>query len=97
MCIPLNCLLSKDKKKRFADGDWTPECREAFEKLKHALTTAPVLAYPDMNKPFVLSTDASGHAIGYVPGQLDASGKELMAVERSVRTKGNGQSLSWNA
>ena len=76
ICIPLNRLLSKDKKKKFAEGDWTPECQEAFIKLKLALTTAPVLAYPDMNKPFVLSTDASGHAIGYVLGQLDSSGRE---------------------
>ncbi|MEW8547939.1 MAG: reverse transcriptase domain-containing protein [Candidatus Thiodiazotropha sp.] len=76
ICIPLNRLLKKEQRKRFATGDWNPECQEAFEKLKTALTTAPVLAYPDMNKPFVLSTDASGHALGYVLGQLDSSGKE---------------------
>ena len=76
ICIPLNRLLTKDQHKKFAEGDWTQECQNAFDKLKIALTTAPVLAYPDMNKPFVLSTDASGYAIGYVLGQLDASGKE---------------------
>ena len=76
ICIPLNRLLKKEQSKRFAAGDWTPECQDAFEQLKNALTTAPVLAYPDMNKPFVLSTDASGYAIGYVLGQLDSSGRE---------------------
>ena len=29
-----------------------------------------------MNKPFVLSTDASGSALGYILGQIDETGKE---------------------
>ena len=73
ICIPHNRLLTKDQQKKFAEGDWTQECQNAFDKLKIALTTAPVLAFPDMNKPFILSTDASGYAIGYVLGQLNAS------------------------
>ncbi len=35
---------------------WTHECQTA--KLQH-LTSAPVLAYPDYEKPFILDTDAS--------------------------------------
>ena len=37
---------------------WTPECANAFEDLKRALTTAPVLALPDFEKPFELVADA---------------------------------------
>ena len=35
---------------------WTPEHQEAFDKLILALTTAPVLAYPDYSKT-VLARD----------------------------------------
>ena len=38
---------------------WTPDQQEAFEKLKQALITAPILAYPNYMKPFILETDTS--------------------------------------
>lgn len=40
--------------------------------------SAPILGFPDMNKSFVLSTDASGFAIGYILGQLGDDGKEYV-------------------
>jgi hypothetical protein len=46
--------------------NWTPECNETFEKLKKLLTTAPVLAQPDIVKPFDVYCDASGMGIGCV-------------------------------
>jgi hypothetical protein len=45
---------------------WLPECNEAFETLKRSLTTAPVLAQPDKEKPFDVYCDASGIGIGCV-------------------------------
>ena len=33
---------------------WDAECERAFQALKNALTSAPVLAYPDFSKPFIL-------------------------------------------
>jgi hypothetical protein len=46
--------------------NWTPECNEAFEKLKKLLTTAPELAQPDIEKSFDVYCDALGISIGCV-------------------------------
>ena len=50
--------------KKYAKFDWSPECQIAFDFLKESLTTIPVLAYPDTNKPYILYTDASEECIG---------------------------------
>ncbi len=36
---------------------WTEDIRKAFGSLRDALCSAPILAFPDMAKPFVVSTD----------------------------------------
>ena len=56
---------------------WTPECQDAFDKLREHLCSAPVLAFPDFQKPFILDTDASNTGIGGVLSQLDDEGREL--------------------
>ncbi|GFX61087.1 retrovirus-related Pol polyprotein from transposon opus [Trichonephila clavipes] len=47
---------------------WTVDCN-AFNKLKDALTSAPILAYPEIGKQFILDTDASHKNIGAVLSQ----------------------------
>jgi transposase InsO family protein len=56
--------------------EWGPEQQRAYEKLREKLTSAPVLAYPDFDRPFELHTDASDYAIGAVLAQRDAQGRE---------------------
>ena len=53
---------------------WTSNHQEAFDKLKLALTTAPVLAYQDYMKPFILEMDASLKGLGTVLSQEDDDG-----------------------
>ena len=71
IAAPLNDLLKKDTKM-----NWNASAEEAFQTLKQALTSAPVLAFPDFAKQFILYTDASNRAIGYVLGQRDDEGRE---------------------
>ena len=58
---PLNSLTRKHA--RFL---WTPEAQSAFDTLKQSLLAAPILAFPDISKPFRLYTDASQYALGAV-------------------------------
>ena len=57
---PLFAIIKKD-----ADFEWETDQKVAFETLKTALTSSPVLAFPRINdEPFILDTDASEAAIG---------------------------------
>ena len=63
---------------------WSPECQQAFQGLKDALTTAPVLAYPQFNadaKPFILHTDASDNGVGTV---LEQDGQVVAYASRTL-------------
>ena len=55
---------------------WNEECDKSFQKLKDAITTAPVLVAPDWSKPFRGHIDASERAVGGTLTQLDENGKD---------------------
>ncbi|KAK0592079.1 hypothetical protein LWI29_012916 [Acer saccharum] len=61
---PLCLLLQKE-----TEFEVTEECMVAFNTLKSALTTAPVIIPPNWELPFELMCDASDYAIGAVLGQ----------------------------
>ncbi|KAJ8416826.1 hypothetical protein AAFF_G00327040 [Aldrovandia affinis] len=52
---------------------WDDPCSQAFNILQTALITAPVQAYPDMNRPFIFDTDASNVGVGAVMSQQSDS------------------------
>ena len=76
IAAPLYDLTSGDNKdKKSEHVDLSPEAREAFDRLKAACLQAPILAFPDFNKPFLLETDASGRGLGAILSQKQADGR----------------------
>ena len=76
IAAPLYDLTSGDNKDRKSEHvDLSPEAREAFNRLKAACLQAPILSFPDFNKPFLLETDASGRGLGAVLSQKQADGR----------------------
>ena len=55
---------------------WGEEEDISFNTLKNALSGEEVLAYPNFEKPFLVTTDASQFALGGVISQEDESGTE---------------------
>jgi hypothetical protein len=70
-------LLEKDRK-----IDWTLECEQAFHTLWTLLTSAPVLAQLDIEKPFYVYCDASGTGLG---GVLMQEGRVIAYASRQLR------------
>jgi transposase InsO family protein len=82
---PLHLLLRKDN--FWNQSSWSPACQRAFDSLKKALTEAPVLAWPDFSKPFVIVPDSSGFAIGGVLAQDQGNGLQPVAYESRKMNK----------
>ena len=66
---------------------WSDQCEEAFRKLKRSLSQAPILAFPDFTKTFVLDTDASNDGIGAVLSQEDNGRERVIAYASRVLSK----------
>ena len=58
---------------------WTDKQQTAFEQLKDAVCSAPVLILPDKTLPFVVQTDASGVAVGASLNQDQGKGLQPVA------------------
>ena len=55
--------------------EWTTKHQEAFDALKEAFSTAPVLGYPDFSREFILEADASLNRLGAVLSQQGKDGQ----------------------
>ena len=76
IAAPLYNLTSGDNKDKKSEHiNLPPEVLEAFDHLKAACLQAPILAFPDFDKPFLLETDASGRGLGAVLSQKQADGQ----------------------
>lgn len=75
IALPLS-ELAKEKVKFL----WKKEQEESFQKLKQIVTSDQVLILPDYNKEFIVTTDASGYAIGASLQQMDEVSKRLRPI-----------------
>ena len=64
LALPLSKLLQNDIPFKFEDS-----CKEAFDKLKKKLISAPIIQPPNWKLPFELMYDASNYGIRAVLGQ----------------------------
>ncbi len=64
---------------------WGPTEDEAFQRVKAALTSEPVLRAPDFNCPFLLQTDASNTGLGAVLSQVqDGDEHPVIYISRKL-------------
>ena len=78
---PLTALTKKNVK-----FQWNEAQETAFQKLKTALTSEPVLQLPNFEEPFTLMTDASSVALGAVlaQGKADPKGPVIAYASKGL-------------
>ncbi|XP_075079357.1 uncharacterized protein LOC107827306 [Nicotiana tabacum] len=90
IAVPLTELL-----KKVTPWEWGPKRAEAFNALKAAMSSSPVLALPDLAKPFEVQTDASdyalsgvllqeGHPVAYESRKLKDAERRYAAHEKEL-------------
>ena len=80
---PLHRLTENNR-----EFQWTDQCQQAFDTLRRLLVSAPVLAFPDCTREFILDTDASEQGIGAVLSQVHLDGQEhVVAFASRVLSK----------
>ena len=81
----LTALTRKDRQ-----FTWGPQKQQAFQSMKDRLCITPVLAYPNFELPFILTTDASKVAIGAILSQVqDGKERPIAYANRQLNTAKN--------
>ena len=73
---------------------WEEQHESAFQDLKNALKTTPVLRPPHWNEPFILQVDASNHGLGAILSQKDEDGHERPVAYASRKLQPREERLS---
>ena len=85
---PLRAMLKKD-----AEFYWNEQTQEAFDKIKREIASSRVLAHFDINCQTIVSTDASGIALGAVLSQIQR-GQEVPIAFASRALQPNERAYS---
>ena len=76
------------------EWEWSTPQYQAFNRLKLALTAAPVLKLPNFERQFVVTTDASDAVVGAILEQDFVNGLQRMAF---ASQKLNGAKMGYSA
>jgi hypothetical protein len=79
--------LTKDN----VEFEWSDKHQKAFETLRNALITPPILAFPNFDREFIIATDASKYGVGCILKQKDDQGRERVIAYASKLLKGPEQ------
>ncbi len=82
LAAPLRVLLEKN-----TEWHWDLPQQSSFERLKHAITNAPILKYYDMNKEVTIQVDASPNGLGAV--------SSLVLPPPEYQIQGGGLSIAY--
>ena len=66
---------------------WAEEQQQAFDQLKQALSSAPILSHPRTEGQFILDTDASNEGIGAVLSQVQDGEEKVITFGSKTLTK----------
>ena len=81
---PLNQMLlgtaqNPGNRDHLFPSKWNQACDYAFNALKMALTSAPILGFTNFNLPFIVYTDASNQGLGAVLSQVHYGKERVIA------------------
>ena len=97
IAAPLHKLVAisnegKKKKNNPIVSQWNEICEDAFNQLREAVSTAPVLGYADYRLPFIVETDASNDGLGAVLSQVQ-DGKQRVIAYASRGLRGGERNM----